>query len=1537
MRKIVLLVAFTGLFSSLKAQNSFSFSCARDTSIPCTVGCINLKAKLPDIKANAPGYTINPLSSSVSCFANYVSPAAPGSPTSLTIDDRYSNAIDIGFTFPFFGVNYTQVIASTNGFISFDVSKAGLFSHYGILSTGTGLSATGGTPQNLPSGLYDRAIIMGPYHDLNPATTTSPIRQIKYDVVGNAPHRKWILSFYKVPLFSVACQSSIQNTHQIVLYESTGIVEVFINDKEICPGWNQGRAMVGMQDYNRTTGVMAPGRAASDAPWGSVGMNESWRFVPGGSSSTGATLFRKVELYDLAGGLVATGDTASDGNGGFNVTFQNICPTASNTPYVIKSFYKKIDDTTITIIGTDTVNVLRNAGTVSATTTGADCATGNGTITITNPVGTNYEYSLNGVAWQPLNVFSRPPGNYTVYARIIGSLCVSTTSVTIASTSTMSATFTVASSGCSGASTGTITVNATGGTPPYLYSIDFGATYQTSNVFSGLAAGTYTIIVKDAGGCTFTIRPTISNGSGITATATTTNASCPGSPSGTITVNASSGTAPYTYSANGGAYQTSNVFTGMIPGLYTISVKDANGCTYSFNTTVGSNTGVSGNALSTNASCAGSATGVINVNVNTGVAPFTFSINGGAPQTSNIFNNLLPGTYTVLITDVGGCTFSFQQVVGANPGGITGSATSTNAACSGSASGSINVSANSGVAPFTFSLNSGAFQSSNIFNNLLPGNYTVTIKDAGGCTFSFQQTVGANAGVTGSATSTNASCAGSASGSITVTTNAGTAPFTYSLDGIVFQPSNIFSNLVPGNYTVTIKDAGGCTFSFQQTVGAGAGVTGNGTSTNAACAGSASGSITVTTNGGTAPFTFSLDGVVFQSSNVFSNLVPGNYTVTIKDAGGCTFSFSQTVGANAGVVGSATSTNAGCAGSATGSITVSTSAGVAPFTFSLNGGAFQSSNIFTGLIPGSYTITIKDAGGCTFSFQQALGANAGVTGSVTVTNTGCPGSSTGIINVNTSAGIAPFTYSLNGGAFQSSNTFNNLAAGTYSITIKDAGGCTFTFPATVNNNPLLTASLNIVEPSCFNSTNGTITITPSLGTAPYQYSLDASPYQANNVFSNVAAGNYVLHIKDATGCIKDTPVVINQPTVLAAISDTAAATCAGGDGTITITATGGTVPYQFSKDNGTTFQSSNILNVDPGTYTVLIKDSKGCTTSKTAVVTLRDNMFLDLGADKTTCAGTGIALTPNTNAGTNIFNWTPATGLSSATVKSPSANPLDTSKYFLTARWGVCQRSDSIIVNVLHKPVANAGADTIICDKTSAFLTGSSTNLSGAVKFLWSPANEVSNANSNTTNATPTTRGPHIYTLEVSDSYGCNFKVYDNVVVTMNPPVPAFAGNDTVAAMNLPHQLFASGGVQYLWSPGNLLDSATKSNPVAILQSDTRFTLMVTDNGGCIGYDTIYIKVYKGPAYYLPNAFTPNGDGMNDVFRAIPPGIVSTEYFRVFNRFGQMIFETNQYMKGWDGTYLGKPQPNGAYVWVIKGIDKFGKVVESRGVVMLLR
>lgn len=165
----------------------------------------------------------------------------------------------------------------------------------------------------------------------------------------------------------------------------------------------------------------------------------------------------------------------------------------------------------------------------------------------------------------------------------------------------------------------------------------------------------------------------------------------------------------------------------------------------------------------------------------------------------------------------------------------------------------------------------------------------------------------------------------------------------------------------------------------------------------------------------------------------------------------------------------------------------------------------------------------------------------------------------------------------------------------------------------------------------------------------------------------------------------------------------------------------------------------------------------------------------------------------------------------------------------------------------------------------------------------------------------------------------------------------ANAGSDTLIAVGQPLQLQASGGQYYSWFPSAGLSNASIPNPVATLAKDITYTVTVSSDAGCATTDEINIKVYKGPEFYVPNAFTPNGDGKNEVFRFTAAGIPVIHYFRVFNRFGQMVYASTDPTRGWDGTMHGKPQQPGTYVWMIEGKDYTGSPVKRRGAVVLMR
>jgi gliding motility-associated-like protein len=801
-RLLATLVTAFLLCASVSAQG-FSFNCTRDTTIPgCSPNpCFTLRSLLPDLRGVSTTYSVNPISNvnGGSCFPVYNNPSDPGNPTSLLIDDRYSQIISIGFNFPFFGTYYPTLIASTNGVVSFDISKAGQFAHWNIIS--------GGLPQNLPTTFYDKAIIMGVYHDLNPQGTTPPNTRIEYTTVGAAPHRKWVLSFYRVPLFN--CTGLTENTHQIILYESTGIIEVLVFSKQSCVGWNQGRAMIGIQDFSRTQFQMAPGRRATDAPWGTVGMNEGWRFVP----SSGASLFKRVELYDQGGTLIATGTTVNLGNGNLQAEFPNLCPPAGTTTYIVKSVYQKEDDPTVEIFGSDTVRVTKGVpGSLGATytSTPSGCGPPAGSITVNVPPNAGsppFQYSINAGPTQAGNVFSGlAPNTYTVNVTDVSG-CSSTLTATVQFAGTpLVTTANKTDVLCNGTTTGTITVvPPTTGAPPYEYSLD-GITWQTSNIFSGLAAGTYTVRFRGSNGCQGQLSVTITEPTTLSFTRNIVPVICNGQSNGTITINPGGGTSPYQYSINGVNWQSSNTFN--VPaGTYTVTVRDNNLCTSSQTITVTEPTALTATAVTTNASCNGGPDGTITVTATGGNGNFQYALNGGTYQSSNIFN-VVGGNYTIDVRDNLGCTYTLtNQVVGLN-NDLTYTTPVNPTICEGT---SANLQVNSNALQYSWVPSTGlssATIANPVANPTTTTNYTVTLT-LGGCSVDVPVTVNVNAAPIPDAGAPGFICFGQ---TYQLQGSGGTQ---YLWSPSTFLDNNSISNPVSSpdytiTYTLSVIDANGC-------------------------------------------------------------------------------------------------------------------------------------------------------------------------------------------------------------------------------------------------------------------------------------------------------------------------------------------------------------------------------------------------------------------------------------------------------------------------------------------------------------------------------------------------------------------------------------------------------------------------------------------------------------------------------------------------------------------------------------------------------
>ncbi|MFM2266955.1 MAG: hypothetical protein RL757_396, partial [Bacteroidota bacterium] len=559
----------------------------------------------------------------------------------------------------------------------------------------------------------------------------------------------------------------------------------------------------------------------------------------------------------------------------------------------------------------------------------------------------------------------------------------------------------------------------------------------------------------------------------------------------------------------------------------------------------------------TNATCNGGGNGAIALTVSGGTGTFTYAWTGPNGFTSVVQNptNLRAGTYNVVITS--GTQTNNQSFVITEPTIISGVQTITNVACFGASTGAISVATTGGAGSYTYSWtgpNSFTASTQNI-TGLATGSYVFTIRDGAGCSVTSLPLLvsqPASALTVGSPTVTNVGCFGGNNGAISVAGTGGTAPYTYSWTGTnaFTSSSQNISNLSAGNYTVTVRDANGCTVSstaISVSQPASLPNIGSPTVTNLTCGGT-TGSIVIAPSGGTAPYTFAWTGPnsFTASTQNISNLSAGDYTVVVRDANGCSMTsgaITVTQPASAVSIGSTSVTNISCFGGNTGAVNVTITGGVAPYVFSWTGfnGFTASTQNISNLLAGSYTLNIRDANGCSITSQAIVVMQptaALAIGTPSVQNIACFGNSTGGIVIAPSGGTSPYTYAWTGaGGFTSAfQSVSNLAAGSYTVVVRDANNCTVTsnlIPVTQPTTPPSIGTPSVTNVACAGASTGGIVISPSGGTPSYSYSW-AGPNgftaTAQNI-SNLAAGDYVVTIRDANGCaVTSGNITVSQPT-----------------------------------------------------------------------------------------------------------------------------------------------------------------------------------------------------------------------------------------------------------------------------------------------------------------------------------------------------------------------------------------------------------------------
>ncbi|MDQ3109810.1 MAG: SprB repeat-containing protein, partial [Bacteroidota bacterium] len=965
---------------------------------------------------------------------------------------------------------------------------------------------------------------------------------------------------------------------------------------------------------------------------------------------------------------------------------------------------------------------------------------------------------------------------------------------------------------CNAVCNGTATSTVTGGTAPYTYAWLPGL--QITPNISGQCAGTYTLNVTDANGCTTSGQVTITQPPPLIVAPTGVNIACFGTCTGTAAANASGGTPGYTYtwSPSGGTGPTAS---SLCPNIYTVQVTDLNGCQSSGQVTITQPAQLFSNSSGTNVTCFGACNGTATANGAGGVGPYSYNWMPGNSSSQTI-TALCPGSYTVTVTDANNCSANGTVTI-TQPNLLQPNTSSTNVSCNTLCNGSAVSNPVGGVGPYSYLWMPGAF-TTNAISGLCAGSYTLTVTDANGCTQNQTVTITQPNPLNVSINTIQISCNSSCNGGAASVVSGGTPPYSYLwLPGNQTTPS--LSNLCAGSYTVQVTDANGCVNTASVTLVQPTALVLTPSVINTTCNGSCNGSAFVSASGGTGPYTYAW-APGGQTTPSINSLCAGSYTVTVTDALNCTSTITITVTQPAPLTAGITSNNVSCNGGCNGSATATPSGGTGPYTFLWMPGGFTTSNV-TGLCPGTYTCTITDANSCTLNQQVTITQPSPLSALVTATTSSC-GNCNGTATVAVSGGTPPYAYFWMP-TNQTNPTATNLCIGTYTVTVTDAAGCTTTAICTVSPIVNIVVTSSTTNLSCFGSCDGIASANAAGGANPYTYVWMPGNFTTQTL-TGLCAGSYIVTVTDANLCFNTATVTFTDPPLLTATSAFTDASCNGVcDGTASVTPSGGTGAYSYLwAPGGQTTQSINALCV--GTYTCTVSDQNNCTVTLTFTITeptLITSNETVIPANCTLCDGS-ITANPAGGTGPYTYSWAPG-GQTTQTISN-----LCPAIYTVTITDATgCSVSTPIAVSNLNGPTVVASSTNVSCN-AGCNGTGNANVTGGASPFTydWTPGNPAGDGTPSVTGLCAGT-----YFCQVTDAVGCI--TFASIIITQPQPLTVSAVITNVTCNgNADGSITAnpSGGTgpySYLWAPGG------EVTPGISGQIAGTYTVTITDANFC--------------------------------------------------------------------------------------------------------
>jgi gliding motility-associated-like protein len=980
-------------------------------------------------------------------------------------------------------------------------------------------------------------------------------------------------------------------------------------------------------------------------------------------------------------------------------------------------------------------------------------------------------------------------GNYSVDVTDIGG-CTVNLPLTLSEPSLVTGPITGTDVLCFGDCTGTASVTPAGGFPPYIVnwynSISGLLIGQTGNTATALCPDDYHAVITDNNGCS-SITPSVTVGEPLELTwsITSNDATCFGVCDGDATITPVGGTPAYTYewldvTATPVVGGTNPGVVNLCAGSYTVQVTDLNGCTSGQQPVViNEYPEITANVFSNDATC-GASDGNATVFALGGNPPLSYQWTdnllvpiGGA--TSSVSPNLPAGTYFVIVTDISGCSATFQADISNIPTTTLTWDAVNHPTCFGAADGSLEITTTAVSPPLSYTWNPGGIITEDP-TGLTAGLWTLQITDALGCINFYDTTLVDPAEIIITPTVTPSDC-GLCNGEIDLVVAGGTGTLTTIWNnGMNGSP---ITGLCSSTYQAQVTDQNGCQVIESIDVPNNAGLTATAAITAITCANACDGSVLVTGVGGTPPYSF-LWLHDNSTSDTQSGLCAGSYFVQATDASGCIYSLEVVMADPAPIEATEVIVNPSC-GLADGSITVTSSGGILPHTYSWDTGPIVSA--ITNLNAGVYTLTITDAAGCTMDFVYPLSNSDAPIAVLTSTDLLCNGVCDGQIDTTSVTGGTPgytFEWLDGNGATLGITTplITALCAGDYTLQTTDNLACvsfetiTITEPDTILLNPLFA-----VNPACAGICDGQLVSNPIGGTLPFTFLWDDADAQTTITADSLCDGTYNLTVTDANGCTSSQSGAVVEPPIITVVTDSIVdATCWNSDdGGIYITVSGGTPGYTvewISEDLADTLTVEDPVNLYPMDYYLTITDTNGCVLMDTMSVDTLISVLAFVGNDTTVCLGDSAYLYGYSNidplASLTWWDTTFATGFGTTNTMAVPTDAPGVFMYILVANYLGCSHADTVVVTVVEAAAVDAGPDVEMFAQQTELIGGNPTSSGTNDTYNWSPSDFLTDSTSaNPSIVKPTDGG--FYFVTVTDSNGCT--AIDSMELILRPDI----------------------------------------------------------------------------------------------------------------------------------------------------------------------